>query len=295
MEAIRSYFDDVSPYSYLAWRALRRRDLAVRPTPIGFAALLGAGGPLGPAEVPAKRTFLIRDCLRRAPAWEQGRDLSDLSVLEDVLRPAGLPTDPAVKERLRRQTDEAIAPGVSFEVGGEIVWGSARFDDGIVIAEGRSALDDTLVASLAERPAGVVRKAARGTIDPAIAARVRQIFEKASFVRSLGIRVETIAPGVVTSALIATESHLQQDGLIHAGVITTLADHTAGAAAGTGAERPLTIELKINLLRPARGPELRCRATILRAGRTIAVVESEVFDGALLVAKATITLAVRSA
>jgi len=61
-------------------------------------------------------------------------------------------------------------------------------------------------------------------------------------------------------------------------------------------ETVLSIEFKINLLRPAMGDRLRCRATVLRAGKTIIVAESEVFagnDGAeKLSAKATVTLAV---
>lgn len=55
-------------------------------------------------------------------------------------------------------------------------------------------------------------------------------------------------------------------------------------------------DLGINLLRPAMGQALRCRATVLKPGRTLTVAESEVWaaagDGEKLVAKATVTLAV---
>ena len=86
---------------------------------------------------------------------------------------------------------------------------------------------------------------------------------------------------------------------MHAGVQATIADHTAGGAGALalGAdEYVLSIEFKINLLRPARGPDLVCRASILRAGRSVIVAESEVYDRAedgveKLTAKATVTLA----
>lgn len=39
----------------------------------------------------------------------------------------------------------------------------------------------------------------------------------------------------------------------------------------------LSIEFKLNLLRPCVGSHLRCRADVLRAGRTISVVESRVW------------------
>jgi acyl-coenzyme A thioesterase PaaI-like protein len=58
----------------------------------------------------------------------------------------------------------------------------------------------------------------------------------------------------------------------------------------------LSIEFKINMLRPATGNLLRCRGEVLKAGRTITVAESWVYasSGAeeKMVAKATVTLAV---
>ena len=61
-------------------------------------------------------------------------------------------------------------------------------------------------------------------------------------------------------------------------------------------EYVLTAEFKINLLRAARGDRLHCIGTVLKPGRRLIVAESEVFDGdpqgARLVAKATVTLAV---
>ena len=101
-----------------------------------------------------------------------------------------------------------------------------------------------------------------------------------------------------TTNLIARPEHLQQDGFFHAGVQATLADHTAGAAAATlmaPGEIVLTAEFKINLLRPAQGERLRGRADVLRAGKTLTIVESSVFaqndHQEKLVAKAMVTLA----
>ena len=92
--------------------------------------------------------------------------------------------------------------------------------------------------------------------------------------------------------------HLQQDGYAHSGVRATIADHTAGAAAGkviaTGLLLP-TVEFKINLLRPGRGERLVCEARVLKPRRTLVVVEAEVYGieekGNTLVSKATVTMA----
>lgn len=69
-QTIRFHFDFISPYAYLAW--LEIHGLAeefgaeVVPLPTLFAGLLDHHGTLGPAEVPAKREYVFRDCLRTA-------------------------------------------------------------------------------------------------------------------------------------------------------------------------------------------------------------------------------------
>ena len=105
------------------------------------------------------------------------------------------------------------------------------------------------------------------------------------------VRVE---PGICESALTPRPEHLQQDGVVHAGVISTIADHTAGSAAGTlmdAHQIVLTSEFKLHLLRPARG-RLSCVATVLKPGRMFSVVEADVRVADVLVAKLIGTLAI---
>ena len=128
---------------------------------------------------------------------------------------------------------------------------------------------------------------------------LREIFKAAPFIASLGIELESVSQGRCHTSLALRPDHLQQNGVVHAGVIATMADHTAGGAAGSVLERgsyPLTVEFKINLLRAASGDYLTCRAGVLKAGRTLIVAESEVFASTkaeeVLVAKAMVTLAI---
>lgn len=132
-------------------------------------------------------------------------------------------------------------------------------------------------------------------------ASAAEIFESAPFLKNLGLKLVGCGPGWCESRLEVQNYHKQQDRLVHAGVIATMADHTAGGAAGTlvqPGEIVLTVEFKINLLRPGIGRELRCRAQVLKPGKRITVAESEVFAtdslGEKLIAKATVTLAVLS-
>lgn len=135
--------------------------------------------------------------------------------------------------------------------------------------------------------------------NPAFMDEIRRLFDTAPFIRSLGLELAAIAPGRCETELLLAPHHLQQDGVVHAGVLATMADHTSGTAGASiigAGDYVLTAEFKINLLRAARGERLHCIGTVLKPGRRLIVAESEVFDGdpgsAKLVAKATVTLAV---
>jgi 2-hydroxychromene-2-carboxylate isomerase len=63
-------FDYLSPYAYFAWLRVGElcaaRGVALRPRPVLLAGLLERWGQLGPAEIPPKRQFVVRDALRIA-------------------------------------------------------------------------------------------------------------------------------------------------------------------------------------------------------------------------------------
>jgi 2-hydroxychromene-2-carboxylate isomerase len=71
-EPLRFHFDFVSPYSYLAWTQIhwvaQRHGRVVEPAPVLFAGLLNHHGTKGPAEIPAKRRYLLFDTIRKARA-----------------------------------------------------------------------------------------------------------------------------------------------------------------------------------------------------------------------------------
>ena len=70
---LQFHFDYISPYSYLAWQRLGdvagRHDLRVDLKPTLLAALLNHWGHKGPGEIPSKRIYMFKDCLRAAAAW----------------------------------------------------------------------------------------------------------------------------------------------------------------------------------------------------------------------------------
>ncbi len=134
---------------------------------------------------------------------------------------------------------------------------------------------------------------------PEVRANVERAFRDATFVADVGIGFLDCGPGWCECSLTLLPRHMQHTGIAHAGVQATLADHAAGGAAFTvvpEGHHVLTAEFKINLLRPAQGELLWCRATVLKPGRAIIVVESEVYAEQAgkrsLTAKLNATLAV---
>jgi uncharacterized protein (TIGR00369 family) len=133
-------------------------------------------------------------------------------------------------------------------------------------------------------------------------ARLQDIFAKAPFVADLGIVPVALAEDEITTELGLAARHLQHTGVVHAGVMATMADHTMGAAAQARAPAGhwvLTAELKVSLLRAARGERLVCRAQVLKAGRSVTFTEACVWTESggtrTLVMKASATMAVTAA
>jgi uncharacterized protein (TIGR00369 family) len=117
------------------------------------------------------------------------------------------------------------------------------------------------------------------------------------FIKFCGFQVAKIEKGYLESILTIGENHKTQDNFIHAGVIATMSDHTAGYAAYTLVPddiRILTIEFKINFLKPAYGHALKCKSEVISQGKQIIVAQSTVFDvkdtHEKMVSKSTITL-----
>ncbi|MFZ5479169.1 MAG: 2-hydroxychromene-2-carboxylate isomerase [Myxococcota bacterium] len=208
------HFDFLSPYAWLAWN--RVHDLAARhgrgvePVPTLLAALLSRWGHKGPAEIPPKRAWVLRNTARLArrmgvplvppPAhpfnplvalrvaslpgerrrevidalwratWAGGPGVGDAETVARVLDDAGFDGralvaaagEPDAKERLRRQSDEALAAGVfgvpTIRVDGELFWGLDAFPDVEEHLEGREPVDPALIARWRDLPAAAQRK-----------------------------------------------------------------------------------------------------------------------------------------
>jgi uncharacterized protein (TIGR00369 family) len=115
--------------------------------------------------------------------------------------------------------------------------------------------------------------------DSHFAERVRSSFQQQTVMAAIGASVRSVAPGAVEIELPYRADLCQQDGFLHAGIITTIVDSACGYAAYTlmpTDARVLSVEFKINFLAPAVGDRFIARGTVARAGRTVTVCTGEV-------------------
>lgn len=116
--------------------------------------------------------------------------------------------------------------------------------------------------------------------NPKFADEVALSFAQQSIMTLIGASLSLVEPGVVEITLPYRQDLTQQNGYLHAGIVTTIADSACGYAAlslmpaGSGV---LSVEFKVNLLRPAKGEEFLARAEVIKAGRTLTVVRADVF------------------
>jgi uncharacterized protein (TIGR00369 family) len=123
--------------------------------------------------------------------------------------------------------------------------------------------------------------------------RVRESFALQHVMRLIGATLRRVEPGAVDISLPYRKDLTQQDGYIHAGILTTVADSACGYAAYTlmpAGAGVLSVEFKVNLLRPAAGEEFVAEAKVLKAGRTLTVTRCDVYGRAADEAKLVATM-----
>src|SRR5215471_20752873 len=160
---IELFFDFISPYSYLA--CMRVRELGVRvghevePRPVLLAGILNALGTKGPAEVPVRRAYMVKDLLRAAHRAGIEVHLPPAHPFNPLiaLRVAGLDLDRALRWRI---IDALYAA----------TWGGGHGIEGperVAAVLQETGLDGAALVALASQPEAKERL--RCTTDEAIA------------------------------------------------------------------------------------------------------------------------------
>lgn len=117
-------------------------------------------------------------------------------------------------------------------------------------------------------------------LNPSFADDVKRSFARQPVMNLIGAALSLVEPGVVELTLQYRADLAQQDGYVHAGIVTTIADSAAGYAAYSlmpEGSAVLSVEFKVNLLRPAEGITFVARGEVIKPGKTLTVVRADVF------------------
>jgi uncharacterized protein (TIGR00369 family) len=108
---------------------------------------------------------------------------------------------------------------------------------------------------------------------------VRESFAQQGLMGTLGAEISSLEPGACEIQAPFRPGLSQQDGFFHAGVTGAIGDSACGYAAFSLAPEGssvLTVEYKLNLLRPAAGSVLKARAKVVKPGKTLSVCQAEI-------------------
>ena len=116
--------------------------------------------------------------------------------------------------------------------------------------------------------------------NPSFSEEIKQSFAKQTIMGLIGAELTRVEPGVIEITMPYRPDLAQQHGYLHAGIVTTIADSACGYAAYSlmpPESEVLSVEFKVNLLRPAKGERFLAAAEVVKAGRTLTVVRADVF------------------
>lgn len=117
-------------------------------------------------------------------------------------------------------------------------------------------------------------------LDPDFEPRVRASFARQRIMQTIGAELTRVEAGAVEIVLASRPELTQQHGFVHAGIIATILDSACGYSAFSlmpADVAVLTVEYKINLLRPAVGSRMVARARVVKPGQTLTVCTGDVF------------------
>ena len=117
-------------------------------------------------------------------------------------------------------------------------------------------------------------------LNPDFAARVRDSFARQPMMAHIGATLAAIEPGACEIHLPYRRALTQQHGYVHGGALATIVDSAAGYAAFSlmpADASILTIEYKLNILRPGEGELMIARGRVIKPGRSLSVVNADVY------------------
>jgi len=125
--------------------------------------------------------------------------------------------------------------------------------------------------------------------------RIYDSFARQGLMKLFNAQLTLVEEGKVVIECNRSEQLTQQNGFFHAGVMTSIVDSACGYAAYTMMKEDkdvLSVEFKVNFLKPANTEKIIAIGKVLQSGKTLTVCEGSVYDAKeeVLLAKMTATM-----
>ncbi|HVB08496.1 MAG TPA: PaaI family thioesterase [Candidatus Acidoferrales bacterium] len=141
-----------------------------------------------------------------------------------------------------------------------------------------------------------IKSRKKETFKPLTITALGRRFHFSNTARQFGFRLDDAGSGRTVLRMKVLPKHRQIHGVVHGGVLASLADTAGGLAtylALPAGSRTATVEMKINFLEPVERGTIFAEARVLRLGNYLAVVECDVNDDhGKLLAKALMTFSI---
>ncbi len=102
------------------------------------------------------------------------------------------------------------------------------------------------------------------------------LFRDKNFARECGVRPELVELDRAVTTMVIEDLHRNPSGMIHGGVLFTLADTTAGIAARADGRMYVTQNAGIQFLAGQRGGTLRAEGTVIHRGRSTCLIRVDI-------------------
>jgi uncharacterized protein (TIGR00369 family) len=104
--------------------------------------------------------------------------------------------------------------------------------------------------------------------------------ERQHFMKLLGMKLDKVVPGYCEASMNFEQKLEQQNGFLHGGAISTIADVCMGFAAYTlvaNGKGMVTSSLNISFLRPAQNGRIVAKGRVIKAGNLLYYCEAEIY------------------
>lgn len=104
--------------------------------------------------------------------------------------------------------------------------------------------------------------------------------ERQHFMKLLGLKLDRVVPGYCDASMEFEQKLEQQNGFLHGGAISTIADVCMGFAAYSLAPKDkgmVTSGLTISFLRPAKNGRIIAKGRVIKAGNMLFYCEAQIY------------------